>query len=137
MAYQVRPVTVSAFVPASPEQVMALIADTRNDPLWCPNVDTAELVTGEPVETGSRFTFRQHLDRPGGKRVEFDAEVEVLELDEHRILWQVTDRFQERQIEVRVEPSKEGTRITQTTRASFNKPLGLQDSSTRFWPDGF
>ena len=104
---------------------MALITDTRKDPLWCPNVDTAELVSGDPVDVGSRFRFHQHLDRPGGKRVEFDADVEVLELEENRIVWNVSDRFQERQIEVQVRPSKDGTRITQTTRASFKKPPGL------------
>ena len=122
--YPVSSVTVSGFVPAPPEEVFALISDTRNDPEWCPNVDEAELVNGTDVEVGATFRFHQHLDR-GGKRIEFDATVEVVSLEEDAIEWNVEDRFQTRNISIAVKPEKGGTRITQTTRASFVKNPGL------------
>lgn len=122
--YPVRAVTVSAHLSLPSEDVFKFIADTRNDPLWCPNVDTAELVAGDGVEVGSRFTFHQHLDR-GQKRLEFDGEVEVVALADRSIHWIVSDRFQVREIELAVESEGDGSRITQTTRARFRKPPGM------------
>ena len=123
-AHSVRPVSVSAFIPATPADVFGLIADTRNDPEWCPNVDAATLVEGNGVEVGAEFRFQQHLDRRG-KRIEFDASVEIVSLGERSIEWKVDDRFQTRDISIAVEPEKGGTRITQVTRASFKKNPGL------------
>lgn len=123
-SYPVRTVRVDAFIPAAPDEVFALIADTRNDPVWCPNVDQAELVDGDGVEIGANFRFHQHLDRKG-KRVEFDATVEILDLAVNSIEWRVDDRFQTRDISITVEPDNGGSRITQTTRASFSKKPGL------------
>lgn len=125
MAYPVRPVTVSATIPAAPTDVLAFVADTRNDPLWCPNVETAELVSGDGFSVGSAFRYRQHLDLPGSKRVYADGEVTVMERTEAMIRWKVTDSIQERDIILRVEPHPDGCRVTQTTRASFLRPPGL------------
>jgi len=122
--YPVRNVTISAFIPAAPEDVFELIADTRNDPDWCPNVDKAELIEGDGVEVGSKFRFHQHLER-GGKRVEFDATVEIISVGERSIEWKVDDRFQTRMIDITVEPEREGTLIRQTTGASFHKKPSL------------
>jgi hypothetical protein len=122
--YSARPVTVSAWVSADPEKVMTLLSDTRNDPLWCPNVDSVSLVEGEPIAPGSRFTFRQHLDRRG-KRTEFDAEVEVIELTESSIRWTVSDRFSVRDIAMTVRPDGVGTRVSQTTKTTFLKDPGV------------
>lgn len=119
--YPVASVTVSATIPASPEEVFHLINDTRNDPKWCPNVDSVELVDGDDIGVGTTFHFHQHVERPGGKRLEFDANVEVISLDAGAIAWKVEDRFQTRSIEVTVVPEGDGTRITQKTRASFHK----------------
>ena len=104
--------------------MFALVSDTRNDPVWCPNVDTAELVSGDGVAVGSKFRFHQHLEARG-RRVEFDADVEVTTLEERSISWLVTDRFQERRIELSVEPKAGKTRITQVTRASFHRKPSL------------
>lgn len=125
MTNPVRPVTVRAVIPAPPGEVLAFVADTRNDPEWCPNVESAELVEGDGVSPGSVFRFHQHLDTPGSKRVEFDGEVTVVERTDRSIRWRVSDRFQERDITLTVEPHSDGTRITQVTRASFHRPPGL------------
>jgi uncharacterized protein YndB with AHSA1/START domain len=123
-SHPVAPVEVSGFVSAPPDQVFAFVADTRNDPLWCPNVETVEMISGEGVAVGTRFRFHQHLDRPGGGRVQFDGEVVVVELGERSIGWSVTDRFQDRLIRLRVEPEGSGSRVTQRTTASFHRPPG-------------
>ncbi len=77
--YPARPVSVSANIPALPDEVFALVSDTRNDPLWCENVEKVDLIEGSRVEPGTRFRFHQHLDRPGAERMQFDVDVEVIE----------------------------------------------------------
>ena len=122
--YAVRSVTVTGFVPAPPDDVFALISDTRNDPEWCPNVESAELVNGTGVEIGSKFRFHQHLDRRSG-RIEFDADVEIVSLEDRSIVWRVDDRFQSREISIAVDSLDTGSRVTQVTKASFNKKPGF------------
>jgi len=51
-SYPVRPVRVSAHIRVPPEELLRFIADTRNDPLWCPNVESVELVDGDTVDVG-------------------------------------------------------------------------------------
>ncbi len=120
-----RPVEVSAHIPTSPDELFAFVSDSRNDPLWCPNVETVELVHGDGVGVGARFRFHQHLDRPGGERIEFDGEVEVLEIGDRSIVWRATDKFQERLIRLSVETDGTGSRITQATTATFHRPPGI------------
>jgi len=123
--YIARPVKVSAHIPAPPDEVFAFVADTMNDPLWCPNVETVERIDGEGVEVGSRYRFHQHLDRPGGARIQFDGEVEIVALANRRISWAVRDRFQDREVILEVGPHKGGSRVTQVTRASFHRQPGF------------
>jgi uncharacterized protein YndB with AHSA1/START domain len=125
VTHPVRPIRVAAHIAAPPAEVFAFVSDTRNDPLWCDNVETVELVAGEDLGVGTRFRFHQHLDRPGGERMQFDVEVEIVELGEHTITWLATDRFQDRQITIDVEPEGQGSRITQVTRPAFRRPPGL------------
>lgn len=125
MPHPVRPVTVRARISAPPTTVLEFVADTRNDPQWCPNVETAELVSGDGTSPGSVFRYRQHLDLPGSKRVYADGEVTVLERTDGMIRWNVTDRLQERDIILRVEPHPDGCRVIQTTRASFRRSPGI------------
>ena len=105
--------------------MFAFVSDTRNDPLWCENVERADLVEGSKVEPGARFRFHQHLDRPGAGRVQFDVDVEVIEMRERSIRWQASDRFQIREINLAVEPHGSGSRITQVTRATFLRSPGM------------
>lgn len=125
VSHPVRPVTVTAVVPAAPDVVLEFVADTRNDPLWCPNVESAELVSGDGTSIGSVFRYRQHLDLPGSRRTYLDGEVTVLEHTDSTIRWKVTDRLQERDITLRVEPHADGCRVTQTTRAEFRRSPGV------------
>jgi uncharacterized membrane protein len=123
--HPVRPVEVTAVIGAPADVVFAFVSDTRNDPLWCENVETVEMLAGEGIEVGARFRFHQHLDRPDGQRLQFDVDVEIVGLGEQVISWLATDRFQEREITLRVEPEGRRSRITQVTRTSFRRPPGL------------
>ena len=105
--------------------MFAFVSDTRNDPLWCENVERVDLVEGSKVEPGARFRFHQHLDRPGAGRVQFDVDVEVIEMGERSIRWLANDRFQTREINLAVEPHGSGSRITQVTRATFLRSPGM------------
>lgn len=125
VTHPVRPVTVTAVVPASPDVVLDFVADTRNDPYWCPNVETAELVSGDVGPAGSAFRYRQHLDLPGSERTYLDGEVTVIERTDTLIRWKVSDRLQERDITLQVEPHPDGCRVTQTTRAEFRRSPGF------------
>lgn len=84
-----------------------------------------DLVEGGGVEVGSRFRFHQHLDRPRAERIEFDVDLEVIAIGDRSITWRATDKFQERVILLSVEPDGAGSRITQVTTASFQRPPGL------------
>ena len=123
--HPVRAVTVSAHIPAAPSEVLGFISDTRNDPRWCPNVESAELTSDGSIAVGSTFRYTQHLDQPGRGRVTFDGDVEIVALDHRSIRWSVTDKFQERTITCLVEPSGDGSQVTQTTEASFHRSPGL------------
>lgn len=123
--HSVRPVTVSGAVPAAPDVVFEFVADTRNDPKWCQNVDQVDMVAGNTIAPGSRFRFHQHLDRPRGGRIEFDVEVEIVALEARSITWRTNDRFQVREITITVAPSPGGSTATQTTKAVFHKPPGV------------
>jgi hypothetical protein len=125
MSHPVRPVTLRAVIPASPATVIEYVADTRNDPEWCPNVESAELVSGDGSSPGSVFRYRQYLDSPGSERRHFEGEVTVVERTPNSITWDVIDKFQSRRITLSVEDHPSGCRITQVTRASFHRPPGI------------
>jgi hypothetical protein len=57
--------------------------------------------------------------------MEFDAELEVLEIGDHSITWQATDKFQSRRISLSVSPEGSGSRISQVTTAQFHRPPGM------------
>jgi Polyketide cyclase / dehydrase and lipid transport len=120
-----RPITVSASVPADPDELFAFVSDTRKDPLWCSNVETVDQLEGDGPHVGARFRFHQHLDRPRQERMQFDVDVEVIEMGERTITWRANDRFQERIITLTVEPEGSGSKITQVTKATFLRPPGL------------
>ena len=81
------------------------------------------MVTLSMWDPGSGF-ISISTDR-GGKRIEFDVDVEIVQLDDRSVKWHVTDRFQDREIEITVAPQGDGSRITQVTQASFHKSPGL------------
>jgi hypothetical protein len=122
--YPVRPVTMSTQVPAEPDRVFDYLADTRNDPEWCLNVSEVRLVEGKGVDVGSRFVFHQRVETQGRELVS-DVDVEVVELGERHIRWRVEDRFQVRDVLLRVEPDEGGSKVTQITTAAFKRKPGL------------
>jgi hypothetical protein len=120
----VRPVRISARVPGDADEVFALVSDTRNDPLWCPNVTDVTQVNGVGVSVGSSFRFHQRVEAQG-RVLESDVDVEVVELGERSIRWRVEDRFQVRDVVVEVRPDGDGSLISQTTTASFKRKPGF------------
>jgi hypothetical protein len=115
---------VSAFVPAPPDQVLAYVSDTRNDPEWCPNVGPVTQVGGSGVEVGARFEFIQTVSTPRGV-LESPVTVEVTAVGDDRITWQVKDRFQEREVQLEVSADGDGSKVTQTTSAVFRRRPGV------------
>lgn len=120
----IRPVNVSYQVPAEPTEVLAFVSDTRNDPIWCPNVTAVTQVEGDGVGLGARFRFHQTV-KAGGRTLESDVDVEVVGLTEDSVHWRVEDSFQIRDITLSVEPYGERTKIRQETLATFKKDPGL------------
>lgn len=124
MTYPVRPITVSARVPGDPDTVFSFVSDTRNDPLWCPNVTNVEQTGGVGVEPGATFRFHQSLEA-GGRTLQSDVEVEIVELGDRWIVWRVEDRFQVREIRLEVSAADRGSNVSQTTKAAFKRAPGI------------
>lgn len=122
--HRARPITVSTRVPADPEAVFQFVADTRNDPIWCPNVTDVTQVNGVGVGVGSSFRFHQRVETQG-RVLESDVDVEVVELGERSIRWRVEDRFQVRDVLLEVAPDDGGSIVEQTTTAMFKGKPGL------------
>jgi hypothetical protein len=122
--YTVSPVMVATRVPAPPGQVFPYVADTRNDPEWCPNVTDVRLVEGDGVELGARFEFHQRVEAQG-RELTSDVTVAIIDLGERHIRWRVEDRFQVRDVLLRVEPDEDGSKVTQVTTAAFKRKPGL------------
>jgi len=124
VTYPVRPITVSARVPGDPDRAFSFVSDTRNDPLWCPNVTNVEQTSGDGVEVGATFRFHQSLEARG-RSLESDVEVEIVELGDRWIVWRVEDRFQVREIRLEVSAADRGSNVSQTTRAAFKRAPGI------------
>jgi Polyketide cyclase / dehydrase and lipid transport len=124
MTHTIRPVTVSARVPAPAEEVFAFVSDTRNDPLWCPNVTDAVLLSDGGVQPGAKFRFHQVVES-SGRKFESDVEVEVVDLTADTITWKIEDRFQERMVTLHVDADGDGCKVTQRTEAGFKRKPGL------------
>jgi hypothetical protein len=122
--FRVRPVTVSTYVPADPDSVFSFISDTRNDPIWCPNVTEVTQINGVGVGVGSAFRFHQSV-QVQGRALESDVDVEIVELGERSIRWRVEDRFQIREVRVEVSPKDDGALVEQTTTALFKRKPGM------------
>lgn len=118
--YPVRAVTVEAVVSAAPDVVFAYVADTRNDPEWCPNVGQVTQTEGERVEVGARFQFSQTVEAQG-KQLVSDVEVEIVSIEGRVITWRVEDKFQSREISLAVVPHPDGSKVVQRTEASFKR----------------
>lgn len=122
--HRVRPVVVSMRIPADADTLFRFVADTRNDPIWCPNVTGVAQTSGEGVGVGSRFRFHQKVEMRG-RALDSDVDVEVVEVEGRSIRWRVEDPFQIRDVLLVVSPDREGSLLTQTTSAMFKRPPGI------------
>lgn len=122
--HPVRPVTVEAVVPASPDIVFAYVSNTRNDPEWCPNVGPVTQTAGDRVEIGARYEFTQTIETRGRDLVS-PVGVEVVGIDGRAITWRVEDKFQVREIALAVVPHEAGSKIIQRTEAAFKRDPGF------------
>ena len=111
-------------IPVGPDEVFEFVSDTRNDPEWCPNVTDVRQTSGEGVAVGSAFAFHQTVEA-GGRQLESDVEVEVVEVGERSIRWRVEDRFQTRDIRLTVAPDEDASTVSQTTTARFKRKPSL------------
>lgn len=116
--------TVAMHIPADPETVFEFVSDTRNDPKWCLNVTDVRQTAGDGVEVGATFVFRQTV-AAAGRILESDVEVNVVGLGERAIRWRVEDRFQVRDVGLEVSADRDGSKVAQTTTASFKRKPGL------------
>lgn len=122
--YPVKPVTVSLTVGADPGELFVYVSDTRNDPEWCQNVSGVTQTEGDGVSAGARFDFHQRLV-VRGRALESDVSAEIVDLGESHIRWRVEDRFQVRDVLLRVDPEGDGSRVSQTTSAAFKRSPGV------------
>ena len=58
--------------------------------------------------------------------MQFDVNVEVIQMGDYHITWRADDRFQTRDIRLTVEADGDGSRITQETRAAFKRKPGMR-----------
>lgn len=115
---------MSTRVAADPDELFAFIADTRNDPVWCPNVSEVSQTQGSGVARGAKFRFEQTVETRG-RALQSEVEVEIVELGDRSIVWRVEDRFQIREISLKVVEEGDHAVVTQTTKAMFKRKPGM------------
>lgn len=100
-----------------PEEVFAYLVDLRNDPDWCPRVDSVEQVGGDGPGPGARY---RAVHRPkGGKQVPLDLEVLEVEAP-RRLLMRQDDEAGIFLTTYELTPtSGGGTRLAQTSDMRF------------------
>jgi uncharacterized protein YndB with AHSA1/START domain len=114
------------------EEVFALISDPRNDPRWCPKVLSCEQVAGERSSQGARF---RAIHRPIRLRPAAELEIEIVSIDPPRSM---TSRQEDDDgvfnVSYELEPSSDGTRLTQRSDIDWKIPRPLQLVGNRTVP---
>lgn len=102
------------------DEVFEFIADPRNDPRWCPKVDSVEQVDGEGPGLGSRYVT---IHRPVPLRP-----ARVLDhrcvgwAPPRRIEWVEDDGVDRFEVTYELEPHADGARLTQRSDARLGAP---------------
>jgi uncharacterized membrane protein len=102
------------------DEVFEFIADPRNDPRWCPKVDSVEQVDGEGPGLGSRYVT---IHRPVPLRP-----ARVLDhrcvgwAPPRRIEWVEDDGVDRFEVTYELEPHADGTKLTQRSDARLGAP---------------
>lgn len=109
-----------------PADVFAVVADPRNDSLWCPRVTGCEQVSGETLGPGARFETDHHpsLQPRQTRRIEiltFEPPARVTSIQ--------IDKIASFTIHYELEPTERGTRLTQRDEIDWNvawpgRPIG-------------
>lgn len=97
------------------EEVFNFIADSENDPRWCPSVEEIEQIAGNGAGPGTRY--RMH-HAPGG--MNFDAIVEIFESNPpHSLKWIMTDSGHTLRGTYELEAVDGKTHLTQTSEITL------------------
>jgi uncharacterized protein YndB with AHSA1/START domain len=101
----------STVIAAPPERVWEFIADARNDPRWCPKVESVEQVEGHGPHPGARY---RAVHRPKPLRGPVDLTMEAVEFDPpRRLRWREEDDDGVFDVVYELEPEAGGTRLSQ------------------------
>jgi uncharacterized protein YndB with AHSA1/START domain len=105
------------------EEVFAFVADPRNDPIWCPKVESVEPV-GDPAEgPGARFAV---VHRPIPFRPSRRMDYTLLDWEPpNKIEWREDDGHDLLAVTYRLEAVGEGTRFVQHDDATLAAPAFL------------
>ena len=107
----------------SPQEVFAFVSDPRNDPLWCPKVQSVEVVGDSVAGEGARYVV---VHRPVPFLAPRRMDYRVLDWSPpSRIVWREDDGHDVIRVEYLIEPSDLGTRFTQRDEAELGAPRML------------
>lgn len=106
-------------IPLPVDEVFAFVSDPRNDPLWCPKVESVEALA-EAEGPGSRFIV---VHRPIPFRPSRRMDYTLLDWDPPaRIQWREDDGHDLIIVTYTLEPAADGTRFTQRDDAELSAP---------------
>lgn len=110
-------ITASTEIDRSIEEVFAVIADSRNDPLWCRTVLECAQTEGDGPGPEARY---RAVHKPGPKASEL--RIDVLDFEPpKRITWRQVDDAGTFVVTMELEPvGASRTRLTQTDQTSWN-----------------
>lgn len=111
-----KPVTVTATVRAPIQHVYEYVADSHNDPQWCPLVKEVHLLEGTAGRQGALYHFVQIGFR--GRAMDGTIRLTAAQPNEY-LRWQVEDPVRESMIEMTFERDGKATRVTQASHPRF------------------
>jgi hypothetical protein len=101
-------------------EVFEFIADPRNDPRWCPKVDSVEQVDGDGPGPGSRYVT---IHRPVPLRPARAMDHSCVDwTPPRRIEWTEDDGVDRFEVTYELEPHAGGTRLSQRSDARLGAP---------------
>jgi Polyketide cyclase / dehydrase and lipid transport len=101
-------------------EVFEFVANARNDPRWCPKVDSTEQVAGEGPGPGSRYLT---IHRPVPLRPAREMEHGCVDWNPpQRIEWLQDDGVDRFEVTYELEEVPAGTRLSQRSEARLGVP---------------
>lgn len=99
------------------EEVFDVVADPRNDHLWCPRVGDCRQLVGNAPHVGARYELQHNpsLQRPHERRIQ------IIELQRpYKVLSVQEDNVARFTISYLLEPMQTGTKLTQRDEIDWN-----------------